>query len=64
MCAGAILNARLERLVYGASDPKWGSCGSLINLMAVDFPHRTAVTPGILEKECAGVLEDFFRELR
>ena len=64
MCAGAILNARLQRLVYGAADSQWGCCGSLINLMALDFPLRPAITAGVLAGECGRVLEDFFQGIR
>ncbi len=64
MCAGAILNARLRRLVYGAADLKGGCCGSLMNLMALDFPIRPSVTAGVLAGECTQVLEDFFQGLR
>lgn len=64
MCAGAILNARLDRVVYGARDEKAGSLGSLINLFAVDYNHTPRITPGVLEEECAGVLTAFFEGLR
>ena len=64
MCAGAILNARLQRLIYGAPDPKGGCCGSLINLYALDFNHRPAITANVLEKECSALLEGFFQDLR
>lgn len=64
MCAGAILNARIQRLIYGASDPKGGCCGSLINLYALDFNHRPTITANILESECMSLLEGFFQNLR
>lgn len=65
MCAGAIVLARLERLVYGASDPKAGYAGSLGNI--VDDPalnHRVAVTSGLLADECAALVSRFFERLR
>ena len=65
MCAGALVLARLERVVFGCADPKAGYCGSLGNI--VDDPalnHRVGVTSGVLEGECKGVLSEFFTELR
>ncbi len=64
MCAGAIINARIDRVVYGAPDPKAGSCGSLTDLFALPYNHRPALTGGVLEAECAAVLQSFFRRLR
>ena len=64
MCAGAIINARLPRLVYGAADSKAGSCGSLTNLFALPYNSRPQVTSGVLEEEAATLLRDFFRRLR
>ena len=64
MCAGAIINARIERVVYGASDEKAGSFGSLINLAAVKFNHTPRITPGVLRDECAALLSDFFKNCR
>ena len=65
MCAGALVNARVDRLVYGAADPKAGYCGTLGNLVQDPrLNHRLAVTPGVLEAECAGVLREFFAALR
>ena len=64
MCAGAIINARIPRVVFGASDPKAGSCGSLTDLFALPYNHRPTVQPGVLEEECRGLLTDFFRHLR
>jgi tRNA(adenine34) deaminase len=64
-CAGTILLARLGRLVYGASEPKFGACGGVNNLL--DNPslnHRVTVTRGILEFECADTMKTFFQELR
>ena len=64
MCAGAIINARVSRLVYGASDPKAGSVHSLVELFSLPYNHRPAVTAGVLEAECAALLTDFFARLR
>ena len=64
MCAGAIVNARIPRVVYGASDKKCGACGSVCNLFTMDFNHHPTVEAGILEEECAGLLTDFFQNLR
>jgi len=65
MCSGAIQHARIARLVYGASDPKTGACGSVVNLM--DEPklnHHTQVTRGVLAEPCAQVLSEFFAARR
>ena len=64
MCAGAILNARIPRLFYGAWDPAFGACGGVLNLFMEDFPHRPALVGGILGEECRAVLADFFAGLR
>lgn len=64
MCAGAILNARISKVFFGARDRAMGSCGGVLNLFMEDFPNRPAVVGGILEKECGEVLSRFFRELR
>jgi len=65
MCAGALVQARIERLVYGAADPKAGSAGSLYDLVRDRrFNHRLEVTAGVLEAECAALLQDFFRQRR
>jgi tRNA(adenine34) deaminase len=64
MCAGAIINARLPRLVYGAADSKAGSCGSLTNLFSLPYNSRPEVTAGVLEEEAAALLREFFRHLR
>ena len=64
MCAGAIINARIPRVVYGASDTKAGSCGSVCDLLSMDYNHHPAVERGLMEEECAEVLRDFFRQLR
>lgn len=65
MCSGAIQHARVARLVYGASDPKTGCCGSVVNLMAEQkLNHHCAVSGGILATECGALLSDFFRQRR
>jgi tRNA(adenine34) deaminase len=65
MCAGAIMHARIRRLVFGASDPKTGACGSVVNLLAEPrLNHHTGATAGVLAEECAAVLKAFFAERR
>lgn len=64
MCAGAIINARLPRVVFGARDSKAGSVGSVVDLFALPYNHRPEVTSGVAEDECAALLRDFFRTLR
>ena len=65
MCAGALVLARVKRLVYGASDPRTGACGSVFNITDNrELNHRIKVTKGILEKECGGLLKEFFRKKR
>lgn len=64
MCAGAIMNARVSRLFYGAKDENMGSCGSVLNLFMENYGCRTEITGGVLQNECACLLSDFFRKLR
>ncbi len=65
MCAGAILQGRIRRVIYAASDPKAGCAGTLMNLLEDSrFNHRSAVTSGVLQEECASMLSSFFRQLR
>ena len=64
MCAGAIINARIPRVVFGASDAKCGACGSVCNLFEMDFNHHPQVDKGLLEAESQALLEEFFKELR
>ena len=65
MCAGAIVLARLPRLVYGARDPKAGACGSLSMVVQdLRLNHRAEVQPGIMAEECGALLESFFRTRR
>jgi tRNA(adenine34) deaminase len=65
MCAGAIVQSRIERVVYGVKDPKAGACDSLYRLVTDPrFNHRASVTSGVLAEECAAVLTEFFRARR
>ncbi len=64
MCAGAILNARISRVCFGARDPAMGACGGVFNLFMEDFPHPPALVGGVLEAECRQVLREFFSSLR
>ncbi len=65
MCAGAMMHARLARVVYGAADPKTGACGSVVNLFAEEkLNHHTRVTGGVLAAECSTMLSAFFAERR
>lgn len=64
MCAGAMINSRIERVVFGAFDPKAGSCGSVVNLFELPYNHKPELKGGVLESECAGIISEFFRELR
>ncbi len=65
MCVGAILHARIERLVYGAADPKTGACGSVIDLFAEPrLNHHASVTAGVMDEKCAALLREFFAAKR
>ncbi|WP_248322123.1 tRNA adenosine(34) deaminase TadA [Caballeronia sp. Sq4a] len=65
MCAGAIMHARIARVVYGAADPKTGACGSVVDMFANErLNHHTAVTGGVLADECGHALKNFFAERR
>lgn len=64
MCAGAIVNARIPRVVFGASDAKCGACGSVCDLFAMDFNHHPAVEKGVREEAAAALLSEFFQQLR
>ena len=64
MCAGAIINARIGAVRYGAKEEKSGCCGSVLNLFEERFNHRPRVYGGLLERECKAVLEQFFQNLR
>ena len=64
MCAGAIINARIPKVVYGASDDKCGACGSVCDLFAMDFNHHPPVVTGVREAESRALLTEFFKNLR
>ncbi len=65
MCSGAIVQARIPRLVIGCMNPKAGCAGSILNLLQVpEFNHRVDITYGVLEEECSAMLTDFFKDLR
>lgn len=64
MCAGAIINARIPRVVFGAPDPKAGSCGSVTDLFALPFNHHPVVERGLRAEEAQALLQAFFRRLR
>ena len=64
MCAGAIINARVPTLVFGAREALSGSCGSVIDLFSERYGHRPAVYPGVLREDCAELLRDFFKDKR
>jgi tRNA(adenine34) deaminase len=64
MCAGAIINARIPRVVYGASDRKFGAVRSVCSLFSMEFNHHPVVEAGIREEEAAALMQDFFRNLR
>jgi tRNA(adenine34) deaminase len=65
MCAGALVNARVDRLVYGCADPKAGACGTLYNIVSDPrLNHRLQVVSGVRADECAALLSAFFRERR
>jgi tRNA(adenine34) deaminase len=65
MCAGAIMHARIARLVFGAADPKTGACGSVVNLFAeASLNHHATVVPGVMAAECGARLSAFFSQRR
>ena len=65
MCSGAILLSRIDRVVYGASDPKGGCAGTFMNLLQDErFNHQCEVVSGVLEKECGQIIDTFFRAIR
>ena len=64
MCAGAIINARIPRVVFGASDEKCGACGSVCDLFSMDFNHHPTVEKGVREAESSQLLKEFFEHLR
>lgn len=64
MCTGAIINSRIKRLVYGASDYKAGSCGSVVNLFDLPYNHKPEMVSGFMQEECSQILTEFFKNLR
>ena len=64
MCTGAVINSRIRRLVYGASDPKAGSCDSVVNLFDLPYNHKPEVVSGFMREECSALLTGFFANLR
>ncbi|MBQ2875666.1 MAG: tRNA adenosine(34) deaminase TadA [Clostridia bacterium] len=64
MCAGAIINARIPRVVYGASDHRFGALGSLVDLSKIPFNHIPEVEGGVLGEECSSLLTEYFRKKR
>ncbi len=64
MCTGAIINSRIKRVVFGATDLKSGSCTSVTNLFSLPYNHKPEVISGIMEEECSALLSDFFENLR
>ena len=64
MCAGAIVNARIRRVVYGAADPKAGAFGSVLNLNAYPLNHKPEIVPNVCGDECRAQLQRFFESLR
>lgn len=65
MCAGALLNARIKTIIYGADEGVWGACGSNLNLVQFPgFPHNIRIRPNVLEDECKLLLENFFKTIR
>ena len=65
MCAGALVQSRIDEVVIGCMNPKAGCAGSVINLLDMDgFNHRVKITRGVLEEECSAMLSEFFKELR
>ena len=64
MCAGAIVNARIPNVYFGAFDAKNGACGSALNLLQMSDNYRPNYEGGILEKECSDLIKNFFRDLR
>ncbi len=65
MCAGAIVQSRIDRVVIGTMNPKAGCAGSILNILQMkEFNHQVDITTGVLEKECTDLLQSFFKELR
>lgn len=64
MCAGAIINSRIKRVVFGAYDKKSGSCESLVKLFDLPYNHKPQLEGGFMQEECSAILSDFFKQLR
>lgn len=64
MCAGAIINSRIERVIFGAFDQKAGSCESVVNLFSLPYNHKPEVTANVLKEQCSEILSSFFKQLR
>ena len=64
MCSGAIINSRIETVIFGAYDRRFGACGSVITLFDLPFNHKPELIGGVLEEECSGLMSEFFRKLR
>lgn len=64
MCAGAIINARIPQIFFGASDQKAGACGSVVSLFELPFNHRPLWTGGMMQEKCSAILSEFFQQLR
>lgn len=64
MCCGAIINSRIERVVFGAYDKKAGSCESVVKLFELPYNHKPQLEGGVMQKECAALLSEFFKSLR
>ena len=65
MCAGALVHTRIQRAIFGCADPSAGAAGSMINLLQMQsLNHRCQITSGVLQRECAALLQDFFRKRR
>ena len=65
MCAGALVHTRIRRVIFGCTDPSAGAAGSVVNLLQLrSLNHRCEITSGVLQNECAAILQDFFRKRR
>ena len=64
MCAGAIINARIPKVYYGARDEAMGACGGVLNLFMENFPHHPALVGGIMAEDCRRILSEFFKKMR
>ena len=64
MCAGAIVNSRISRVIFGAKDPKAGGCGSVVNILDLPLNHKPEIISGVLENQSAQLLQNFFKKLR